>query len=223
MPAGLFALVLMPLGLERVALVPMGWALEVVLFVARGVAALPAATVGVPHMPGWGLALVALGLAWLGLWRSAWRLTGLAAVLTGLLSGLASPPADLLVSSDARLIAWRTPPLVQTRPGFSRFVLDAWSQYWAQPLLATFPEDGAPGPIRCDADGCRIGHAGASVLLARGLRAMECAGAVLVVSAEPAPAVCPSLPHIDRPVAWRDGAHAVWLRHGEADILSDRG
>ena len=144
MPAGLLALMLMPFGLERLALVPMGWGLDAIIAIARTVAAIPAATFGVPHMPVWGLGLVAIGLAWLGLWRSRMRLVGAVVVAAGLLSGLASPPADLLVAPDARLIAWRSPPLLQTRPGFSRFVLDSWSQYWAQPLAAAFPKAGPP-------------------------------------------------------------------------------
>ena len=222
LPAGLLGLLLMPLGWERLALVPMGWGLDGVLFVARSVAALPAATVGIPHIPGWGLALVALGLAWLGLWRSRMRLAGAGLVLAGLLSGLVNPPADLLVSSDARLIAWRRPALVQTRPGFAPFVLDAWSQYWAEPLAAPFPENGPPGPIHCDGDGCRIEQGGAAVLLARSLHAMDCAGVALVVASESARAVCPALPHVDRSVAWQEGAHAVWLRGGVATVLSDR-
>ena len=223
LPAGLLALLLMPLGWERLALVPMGWGLDGVLFVARTVSSLPAASVGVPHMPAWGLALVALGLAWLALWRSRLRLAGAAIVLAGLLSGLVSPPADLLVSSDARLIAWRAPALVQTRPGFAPFVLDAWSQYWAEPLAAPFPEGGPPGVIRCGADGCRLEQGGTAVLLARSLRPMDCTGVVLLVASESARAVCPALPHIDRSVAWQEGAHAVWLRDGAATILSDRG
>ena len=223
LPAGLLALLLMPLGWERLALVPMGWGLDAVLFVARTVAALPAATVGVPHMPAWGLAVAALGLAWLCLLRSRLRLAGVAVALAGLLSGLVSPPADLLVSADARLIAWRSPPLVQTRPGFAPFVLQAWSQYWAEPLEAPFPENGPPGAIHCDRDGCRMEHAGATVLLARSLHPMDCTGVSAVVASDGARAVCPALPHIDRSVAWQEGAHAVWLRAGGAEIVSDRG
>ena len=223
MPAGMLALVLMPLGLERLALTPMGWGIDAVLWVARGVAGLPAGVVAVPHMPGWGLALVALGLAWLGLWRSQVRLAGIVVIAAGLLSGAVSPAADLLVSSDARLIALDgAPAYVQTRPGFAKFTRDAWQQYWAADLVTPFPEDGATRPVRCDADGCRIERGGATVLLARSMRPMDCAGAVLVVSAEPARAVCPDIPKIDRYTVWRDGAQAVWLRDGAATVLSDR-
>ncbi len=224
MPWGLLALLLMPLGLGHLALWPMGLGIDLVLLVARWVAALPAATVPVPHLPLWGLVVLAGGLAWLGLWRSPMRLAGLAAIAAGLLAGLWSPPADLLVSDDARLIGFRGRPgeYLQTRPGFSRFVADGWMQYWGASFTASFPETGLPGPVACDAEGCRIASGGATVLLARSLKPMDCTGAALVVSAEPARAVCPSLPRIDRFTVWRDGAHAVWLRDGVALVLSDR-
>ncbi len=222
MPAGLLALLLMPFGLERLALAPMGWGVGAVLAIARHIAAWPAASFGVPHMPGWGLAVVALGLAWLALWRSPLRLAGAPVILAGVLSGLVSPPADLLVSSDARLIALRSPAALQVRPGWSRFVKESWEQYWAEPLATAFPEGDQPGPVRCDPDGCRIELGGAAVLLARSLHPMACAGAILVVSAEPAHAVCPALLHIDRFTVWRDGAQAIWLRNGVATVVSNR-
>ena len=221
MPAGLASLALMPFGLEALALTPMGWGIDAVLWIARTVSALPAATMDVPHSPGWGLAVLSLGLAWLGLWRSRWRLAGVVAIAGGLCAGLVSPPATLLVSADARLIGLNGLYL-QTRPGAAPFVLDSWRHYWAGPLALPFPESGAPGPVQCDPDGCRIQQGGATILLARSLKPMACEGASLVVSADPAPAVCPSLPRIDRFTVWRDGANAVWLEGGEVRVVSDR-
>jgi len=55
MPAGLAALMLMPFRLEWIALTPMGWGIDIILWIARHVAALPAATIGVPHFPAWGV------------------------------------------------------------------------------------------------------------------------------------------------------------------------
>ena len=101
-------------------------------------------------------------------------------------------------------------------------MLDAWRQYWAGALALPFPEGGAPGPVQCDPDGCRIRSGGAEALLARSLRPMDCAGVALVVSAEPARGACPGLPLIDRFAAWRNGSHAVWLTGGEAVVVSDR-
>ena len=82
MPAGLISLLLMPLHLEALALVPMGWGAEAIV-VARITAALPEATIEVPHMPTWGLGLFSLGLAWLGLWQTRRRLAGIVLMLAG--------------------------------------------------------------------------------------------------------------------------------------------
>ena len=220
MPAGLAALALMPFGLERLALVPMGWGVQAVLWVGRTVSSWPAATLAVPHVPGWGLVVFAVGLAWLCLWRTKRvRLLGVAAMLAGLMSPLAAAPPDILVSADARLIGVRGADLlVQPAQGGSGFLLDAWRAYLdvggARPL-----EEGAT----CDADGCRVERGGvvALILRPRG-SARECAGVAVLVSPEPMRGACKGVPFVDRFSVWRDGAHAIWLRDGGARVMSDR-
>ncbi len=61
MPAGMLGLALMPLDLERPALIVMGWGIEGVLWIAHATADLPGATWRAPHLPPWGLVVVALG------------------------------------------------------------------------------------------------------------------------------------------------------------------
>ena len=89
MPAGMLGLALMPFGIERPALIVMGWGNEGVLWIARATAALPGATLLVPHMPPWGLVTVAFGMIWLCLWRSRLRLAGVAVIALGLVSPIA--------------------------------------------------------------------------------------------------------------------------------------
>jgi competence protein ComEC len=151
MPTGLIALLLMPVHLEALALVPMGWGAEAVLWVARATAALPAATLSVPHIPAWGLGVFSVGLAWLGLWRTRRRLAGIVVMLVGLASPLLDRPPDLLISADARLIAVRMPQgvFLQRAQGAARFTRDAWGQYWAVRSFRAMPDDGganAPSP-----------------------------------------------------------------------------
>jgi len=86
MPMGLVGLLLLPLGLDWLAFVPMGWGVDAILWVARTTASWPAATFDVPHMPAWGLAVSAFGIAWLGLWRSPLRLVGVPVIAVGLIS-----------------------------------------------------------------------------------------------------------------------------------------
>jgi competence protein ComEC len=214
MPLGLLSLCLMPVGLDRWALWGMGQGVRAVLFVAHTVTAWPAATLAVPHMPPWGLALVALGLAWLGLCRSRARLAGIVLLLPGLISPALVAPADILVSADARVIAWRTTQgaEVQLASGADRFVEDAFAQYWGERGLT--PLDASA----CDAGACHVGVP-AAVLLRPGAGTPDCAAAALLISAEPLGEACPGLPRIDRFTVWREGAQAVWL--SPLRILSD--
>ena len=232
MPAGLIALALMPLGLERVALLPMGWGAQAIVWVARSTAALPVATLDVPHTPPWGLAVLSFGIAWLGLWRSRLRLIGIPLIACGLVSPLLTRPPDLLVSADARLIAVRTTSgmFIEQAPGAARFTREAWQQYWAIGPPQRMPAAGSTvdGTISCG-DGACLLHpvAGAKgALLVRGATHPDgCGDASVIVSAEPARRLCPRPwpALVDRFTVWRYGATAIWLDGERARVLTDRG
>ncbi len=220
MPVGLAALALMPFGLERLALVPMSWGIEAILWIGRTVASWPAATLPVAPMPGWGLAVFSLGIAWLGLWRSRSRLLGVPVIAAGLMSPLAAPAPDLLISNDARLIAFRDGGYwLQAKSGAPKFVRDAWRDHLAAGPLRPLA-DGPPAS--CDAASCWL-QSGGVLVLRDFARATDCTGVRLLVSAEPARGECPvGVPYLDRFSVWRDGAHAVWMTPDGPRILSDR-
>jgi competence protein ComEC len=227
MPAGLIALALMPLHLEVLALVPMGWGIEAILWVARTASSWPDATLPAPPTPDWGIIVLSLGLAWLGLWRGRVRLAGIALIAFGLVSPALYRPPDLLLSADARLIALRTPAriYVEAGPGAAAFTLDAWTQFWALPQTA-MPDHGiaADGAITCDPAICLLRSAdGGTALLARKTVSPDaCATAEVLVAAEPARRRCPDLPLVDRFTVWRQGATAVWLDPAGPRIVTDR-
>ena len=237
MPLGLLALALMPLGLalgmglDRLAMVPMGWGIEAILWVARTTSALPAATLPVPHAPAWGLALVGLGMAWLGLWRSRIRLAGIAVLAVGLASPLLARQADLLVSADGRLIAVHTAAgvFVEQGSGASRFIRDDWTDYWGADAMRPMPKAGvaADGAVVCDMAGCllRPRPDATAALLVRGkVSPASCRAAAVEVAAQPARGLCPKPwpALVDRFTVWRYGAVAIWLRPQGVVIVSDR-
>jgi competence protein ComEC len=228
MPAGFIALLLMPVHLEWLALVPMGWGAEATLWLARATAALPAATFSVPHMPIWGISVFSLGLVWLGLWRTRRRLAGIAIMAIGLLSPLLDHPPDLLVSADGRLIALRTQhgAFLQQANGASAYTQDAWAQYWGVDAFQPLADDPAAG-IRCEAEACLLrpyaDRPGA--LLARGAaHPAGCDQVSVIISAEPARGLCPKPwpALVDRFTVWRSGSAAIWLEPGGARIVTDR-
>ena len=76
MPWALAVLALMPFGLERWALEPMVWGVQVMIDVAREVASWPSAVIAMPTMPTSALVLITLGGLWLFIWRRRVRLLG---------------------------------------------------------------------------------------------------------------------------------------------------
>lgn len=233
MPAGMLGLLLMPLGLDRPALWVMGHGIEGILWLAHAVAALPAASVAVPSMPGWGLAAVALGLAWLCIWPGRSRLLGGVVIAAGLASPALTTRPALLVSGDAGMIG-----LAPERPGGTlwveqgradRVIAADWQRAWAARRVEALPVDGssADGQAACDPASCTITRDGISVLLVRAwskaaLPEGACDGIALLVSPTPAPGACPGVPRIDRFTVWRDGPQAVWISDGGVVVRSDR-
>jgi competence protein ComEC len=227
MPAGLIALVLMPLHAEALALVPMGWGIDAILWVGRTVSSWPEAVIAVPHAPAWGLAVLSIGIAWAGLWRTHIRLAGIAAIALGLLSPLFDRPPDLLVSAEARLIGVRTADgvFVQKNSGASNFTLDPWLQLWAARAANPLPARGetAGGAVSCTDAACTLRPRGLAALLLRGDADDSACAFPLVLSAEPIRLDCADhVRKVDRFSVWRDGAFAVWLDPAGVRVLSDR-
>jgi competence protein ComEC len=103
----MLACALMPFGLERVALVPMGWGIDAIAEVASIVTSWPGAAQLVPSMPVWGLMLLGFGGFWLCVWRRRWRLLGLAPIVAGYLTLLLPRPPDVLIDGESHLMAVR--------------------------------------------------------------------------------------------------------------------
>jgi competence protein ComEC len=85
-----------------------GKSLTLLLAIAHRTADLPGAVAWLPNMPDGAFALMVAGGLWLGLWRTRWRLWGLAPFAIGALWALAAPMPDLLVTGDGRHAAFRT-------------------------------------------------------------------------------------------------------------------
>src|SRR6202043_1186712 len=83
MPWAVVTCLLMPFGLERLALVPMGCGIDVTIWVAQHVSALPGNVWAMPRLPLAGLLLISLGGLWLCLWRSDWRRWGMLLIVAG--------------------------------------------------------------------------------------------------------------------------------------------
>ena len=236
----LVVLMLLPFGLEGLALPPMGWGIDAMIWTAKAVAGLPGAAVALPRWPVEGLVLVTLGGLWLCLWRRRWRVFGLVPIALGIAAaGLVRTP-DILMSEDGKLAAVRAPSgeLVLSSARGNRFSRERWLLQAGQeaelPWTMRGPRpEGSDGQdagedwLRCDSLGCIYRKEGRLVAIVFEADALteDCRTADLVVSAVPAHRACRGGPTvIDRFDLWRQGAHAIWLgRDGSVRIETVRG
>jgi competence protein ComEC len=216
LPWGVVACLLMPLGLERLALIPMGWGIDATICVAEHVSAIPGNVWQTPRLPIWGLVLTAFGGLWLCLWQGKWRRWGMAGIVAGMATMLFTRPPDIVIADFGRFVAARA-------PNGDYYVLGGNDERVAKSLfseetgadLLPWPDTGkSVDSLACADGGCRYTARGKTALIVtdeRGLPA-GCDMADAIVSQVPAGFACrKQIPVVDRIDNWRRGAVALWL------------
>ncbi len=230
MPWAVLAFLLMPFGLESLALVPMGWGVNAVIETAKTVAGWPGSVALLPSMTMAGLAMFALGGLWLCLWRQRWRYFGLVGMAAGLATiGLYRPP-DILVSENAKLFAVRadTGGYRFSSRQAARFSGRDWLRHAGETETLPWPKEGksADGRLACDSMGCiyRVRGQVVALVFELGALAEDCALASVVISRVPVrgDACRGEGIVIDRFDLWRKGTHAIWLDEGELRVHNVR-
>jgi competence protein ComEC len=107
MPMALLTLLALPFGLEAGPLSVMALGINAVLACAVWVASLPGATLRVPTLPDSALVFMVLGGLWLLLWRTRWRLLGVAPIGLGLAMVPTLIRPDILIGRDGRALMVR--------------------------------------------------------------------------------------------------------------------
>lgn len=219
MPWAVAAFILMPVGLESVALRPMGWGIEGVLAVAQTVQALPGAAAAWPAMPSWSLGAIAAGGLWLCLWRRPWRALGALPVVAGLAGAAVADSPDILIGESGKMVALKQADGSLAFAARARgFVAETWVRR-SGAALPPVTGKALPVPLwpaaRCDAVGCVVRTRGHVVAVAQRTAALrdDCAAATILLSRVPVRDHQCRGPKIivDRFDLWRNGAHALWL------------
>jgi competence protein ComEC len=128
MPWGTLAYLLMPFGIESLALVPMGWGLDGMAWIARTIAALPGAVSVVPTMPTWGIVAAALGGLWIAFWTGRWRWWGAVGLAAAFLSVAVERLPDLLIAPDGSLVGVRNESGLILVGAKRSFISDSWAR-----------------------------------------------------------------------------------------------
>jgi competence protein ComEC len=226
LPWGLVSCLLMPFSLERLGLAPMGWGIDITIWIAERVSALPGNVWSTPRLPPEGLLLISFGGLWLCLWQHAWRRWGMVTVVAGIATIVTTRPPDIVIADGGRFVAARAndgdyfvsadknEKIVR-----SFFVSDTGATLRPWPGAGNAEES----PLRCAGDLCRYNARGRNVAIITGTAALpvQCSGFDAIVSNVPAGFRCRSLmPVVDRIDSWRRGAVALWLERGGVTIES---
>jgi competence protein ComEC len=226
LPWGVVTCLLMPLGLERLALTPMGWGIDITIWVAQRVSALPGNVWLMRPLPAEGLILISLGGLWLCLWQGSWRRWGMVAIAAGTATMLLSRLPDIVIADGGRFVAVRAPDgrffvsaISDEKIVRSFFAAETGEALEAWPLAASGTDSG----LDCSGELCRYTARGHTVAIVTGASALPvtCRGLDAIVSQVPAGFHCRSvIPVIDRIDSWRRGAVALWLDRDAVTVES---
>jgi competence protein ComEC len=216
LPWGVAACLLMPFGLARFALVPMGWGIDLTIWIAETVSGLPGDVWAMPRLPTAGLVLVAVGGLWLCLWRGSWRRWGALAVIAGLASMALTRPPDVVIADIGRFIALRAADgHYFAAAGHGAEIAGSFLAEDTGEALSPWPSPAAPvDGLDCAGELCRYSARRRRVAIVTGSAALplDCGAFDAIVAQVPAGFRCrATIPVIDRIDSWRLGAVALWL------------
>jgi competence protein ComEC len=226
LPFGVVSCLLMPFGLERLGLVPMGWGIDATIWVAQRVSALPGDVWAMPRLPPTGLLLISLGGLWLCLWRGGWRYWGLVAIVAGFAGMISTRAPDILITDSGRFVAARAPDghyFVFADKG-EKIVRSFFASEIGE-ALEDWPAAGrgTSSGLNCSGGLCRYAARGRQIAIVTGKAALpiKCDGVDAIVSQVAAGFRCRSIvPVIDSIDSWRRGAVALWLNEDDIVIES---
>lgn len=213
MPTVALFFILLPFGLQHGALWLMKYGIMALLGIARWISGFPHAQLFAPSIPGYGVALFALGLVWLCLWRTRVRFWGAVPMVLGVATLALTNAPDLLVGGGLKQIAFESSEgyvLARGRP--SSMLPELWANGLGHVAL---PEVGAPN-WRCDKLGCVARVKGQVVAFPYDAAALldDCRNAQVVVTSF-ADVKCASSAKVigGEPLA-KSNVTAVWFENG---------
>ena len=184
---------------------------------------MPGAVAMLASMPVAAFALIVGGGIWLLLWRTRWRLWGMAPIAAGALWAMATPALDIVVAGDGRHLAVRTASgdvaILRGRAGdYVRDMLSETSGSDAELLEIQDLQGAACSKDLCAADLAKEGRLW-RVLATRSSHLVDispmkraCAAADIIVSDRWLPRTCrPRWLKLDRPFLARSGGVAIVL------------
>ncbi len=154
MPAGVMAILLMPLGLEEPFLWLMGQGVEWVIAIATAIAHLPNAMMHVPTPASWTIILFSFGTCWLCLWQSKMRHVGWLIMAISIVPFFTTRLPDIVISEKAEQIAVRLDDgsYAMLQGSARNFKAGLWQE--ALGIEGFGQSEIAKSMMQCDVSGC---------------------------------------------------------------------
>jgi competence protein ComEC len=234
MPAEALALVFDSIGLGAPFWWLAGAGLDVILWIAHTVRALPGAVSMQPSMPNWAFGSIIMGALWLGIFQTKLRIAGSFPLCAGFIAMMTAPTPDILITGDGKHLALVDSAgnlaLLRDRAGeYVRDTLRETAGVTAEPIAI---EDW-PG-AECTSDSCVVvinNGAQKTILLALRSKyripvmelAAACRRADIVVSDRWLPASCkPKWLKADRKLMMDAGGLAIFLNDKKMISVADQ-
>jgi competence protein ComEC len=229
MPWGVFSMVLMPLGLEQIGLIPMGWGIDAVVAIAKTAANFPGSVQIIPAFSTQALVMMTFGALWLCLWRHKIRMIGITGICAGLYMAVITNQPILLAHNSGQLFAYqKASSISMLGPGTrsNRFAREVWTE-----RAGHRNQSGSNAPAThiqeksCDLLGCIIKKNNKIIALVwnEGALIEDCWVADIIISSVPVRGNCPNPEHvIDRFDLWKEGSHAIFIKDHKFNVLSTK-
>ena len=215
-PGALVGTLLYPLGLDGAVWHWVGLGINLIMWLAKLIAALPGARVHLPTFAAFALPFLALAVLSAVIWRTAaLRLTAVPFAMIGIAGAFAGPSFDVAVAADGGAIAVREADghLAVIGPRPSPFAAEQWLRGDGDGREAAL----AISRDSCDPSGCIARLADGRVIalvLDRSAFAEDCQRAAIVVSPLWAPEGCAAATVLDRPRLRQTGAMTLAVANG---------
>ncbi|MCF6216472.1 MAG: ComEC family competence protein [Emcibacter sp.] len=236
MPCIVAYLILAPIGLGALALYPMSYGLEIIMFVANSVSHTPGAISLVPTMNLGPLVVMSLGALWFAIWRTNWNKFGLPVILVGFTGAFFTSQPDILIDNGGRIIgvqdAAQKISLSSHRAG--RQTRARWAQRFGQQEAEKWDQkpvgnavDNQENWMSCDKLSClyQPSHKSRGMLISlvkdEQALAEDCLNAQVIISLVPVHVNCPSAYLvIDKWDFYHKGGHAIWLPENDGGWIT---
>lgn len=225
MPWIVVTLVLMPFGIEKIALIPLSWGLHIIMETAYFVSNLPGATLSLPAIDIKALVFLVIGALWMAVWRLNWRYFGIPIMIIGIVFAFFSKRPDILIDNEGKMIGIlnNDDTITLSKLNGSRIVKDRWQQRFGQEenlsrwQYETFAPDRSEGrELSCDGLSCLYRPLKANNLLVSFVQneqalLEDCQNADVIISLVPVEINCSASTILDKWDFYNNGGYALWL------------